>query len=672
MAALGKLVVNLSANIAEFSSAMDKAAYTAANRMQAIEKAAVAAGAVIGTALVAGAGALANELRKFADAADETNKAAQKIGVSVEELQKLQYAAELSGVSSESLQMAMGKLAKGAADGSDAFKAMGIEVKQSDGTLKGTNTLMAEVAEKFAGYKDGAEKTALAQELFGKTGKDLIPLLNSGADGLAKMGDEAAALGIVFDANTGRAAEAFNDNLTRLGKVKDGIIAKIASGMLPMMENLTNRMVEAAKNTQFFDGVAQVLSVTLKTLISTGSIVYGVFEAVGKGLASVAAAVVNAANGDFQKAYDILKMGGEDMVGSVKNTVDRTMAIWDEGAAKAKAVSEAPGGGLAAPIVGAVATADKAAKELQRKGQEVERIIQGLQDGILKSTQGEGAVTTEKARRLGATPEQITLIEQLIARGEELKRLEKESAEATKRQQKLDEEAKRAKEELAAAGKKVFDDTRTPLENFNAEMVRLNDLLQKGAIDWDTYERAGKKAMEELDSVKSKGKSAMEELTDAVNGFGKKATDAFVDFAFGAKTSFGDMISSMLKDLARMVIQRNVMGPLFQAIGGPGGLLSGLLPSFDGGGSTGYGSRSGGMDGRGGFLAMMHPNETVIDHTRGTGGGGGTSVVVNVNVESGSAQVSSQGGGSQLGQAIAMAVRSELINQKRPGGLLAA
>lgn len=671
MAALGKLVVNLSANIAEFSSAMDKAAYTAANRMEAITKAATQAGAVMGTALVAGAGALANELRKFADAADETNKAAAKIGVSVEELQKLQYAAELSGVSSESLGTAMGKLAKGAADGSDAFKAMGIEVKQSDGTLKGTNQLMTEVAEKFAGYKDGAEKTALAQELFGKSGKDLIPLLNSGADGLAKMGDEAAALGIVFDANTGRAAEAFNDNLTRLGKVKDGIIAKIASGMLPMMENLTNRMVEAAKGTQFFDGVAQVLSVTLQTLISAGSIVYGVFEAVGKGLASVAAAVVNAANGDFQKAYDILKMGGEDMVGSVKQTVDRTMAIWDEGAAKAKAVADAPSGGLAAPIVGAVAVADKATKEMARKGDEVARIIQGLQDNILKSTKGEGALTVEKAMRLGATPEQIALIKKLIARGEELKRLEQESADATKRQQKLDEEAKRAKEELAAAGKKVFEDTRTPLENFNAEMARLNDLLQKGAIDWDTYERAGKKAMDELDSVKSKGKTAMEELTDAVNGFGKKATDAFVDFAFGAKTSFGDMISSMLKDLARMVVQRNVMGPLFNAIGGPGGFLSGLLPSFDGGGSTGYGARSGGLDGRGGFLAMMHPNETVIDNTRG-GSGGGTNVVVNVNVESGGTQVSSQGGGAQLGQAIGAAVRAELINQRRPGGLLAA
>jgi hypothetical protein len=51
------------------------------------------------------------------------------------------------------------------------------------------------------------------------------------------------------------------------------------------------------------------------------------------------------------------------------------------------------------------------------------------------------------------------------------------------------------------------------------------------------------------------------------------------------------------------------------------------VASFDGGGFTGMGPRSGGMDGKGGFLAMMHPNETVTDHTKGQGQG----VVVNIN-----------------------------------------
>lgn len=50
---------------------------------------------------------------------------------------------------------------------------------------------------------------------------------------------------------------------------------------------------------------------------------------------------------------------------------------------------------------------------------------------------------------------------------------------------------------------------------------------------------------------------------------------------------------------------------------------------MDGGGFTGSGVRAGGMDGKGGFMAMVHPNETVIDHTKGQGMGGAT---VNFNI----------------------------------------
>ena len=77
--------------------------------------------------------------------------------------------------------------------------------------------------------------------------------------------------------------------------------------------------------------------------------------------------------------------------------------------------------------------------------------------------------------------------------------------------------------------------------------------------------------------------------------------------------------------------------------------LSGVIPamlalfsSFDGGGFTGYGSRSGGIDGKGGFPAIMHPNETVIDHTKGQTMGGGTTVIIQ-NAPAGTREERSQG-----------------------------
>ena len=135
----------------------------------------------------------------------------------------------------------------------------------------------------------------------------------------------------------------------------------------------------------------------------------------------------------------------------------------------------------------------------------------------------------------------------------------------------------------------------------------------------------------------------IEQLTDqSMAAF----TDSFYDAIVGAKSfeaAFKDMARSIIEDLSKMLIQYYITQSIFGAItnalplpsatpapsGGPGN--TGM--SFAGGGFTGYGARSGGIDGRGGFPAILHPNETVIDHTQGQVGG----VVVNqtINVTTG-------------------------------------
>jgi tape measure domain-containing protein len=104
-----------------------------------------------------------------------------------------------------------------------------------------------------------------------------------------------------------------------------------------------------------------------------------------------------------------------------------------------------------------------------------------------------------------------------------------------------------------------------------------------------------------------------------------------------------------------------------------GAMTRGMPWSFAGGGYTGNASRSGGIDGKGGFPAILHPQETVIDHTRprsAMGGGGAVNVVVNVDAKGSSVEGDEQGA-NQLGRVISAAVQSELIKQQRPGGILA-
>src|SRR5690606_6331240 len=210
--------------------------------------------------------AFAASMKGIIDRADETEKAAQRLGMTGEALTGLRHAADLSGVSAEQLSSAITRLNKSAADGNKAFEAMGIKVQDANGNLKSSDQLLKEVAGKFAGYQDGAAKAALAQELCGRSGAELMPLLNAGAEGISAMQEEAAALGLVLDQDTRKAAEAFNDNLTRLNRVQEGITTQISAQMLPTMLNLSDRLVAVAKDSDAMAYASRTAATALKLL----------------------------------------------------------------------------------------------------------------------------------------------------------------------------------------------------------------------------------------------------------------------------------------------------------------------------------------------------------------------------------------------------------------------
>lgn len=120
-----------------------------------------------------------------------------------------------------------------------------------------------------------------------------------------------------------------------------------------------------------------------------------------------------------------------------------------------------------------------------------------------------------------------------------------------------------------------------------------------------SYVTAGlnaEQAAEKLDQIKGateRGKNALEDMFGSI-----------IDGSASAK----DAVASLLAEIAKAQVIKGIMG--LPGMGSLSSTIGGLL-SFDGGGFTGHGSRSGGIDGRGGFPAILHPNETVIDHTRG-------------------------------------------------------
>ena len=135
--------------------------------------------------------------------------------------------------------------------------------------------------------------------------------------------------------------------------------------------------------------------------------------------------------------------------------------------------------------------------------------------------------------------------------------------------------------------------------------------------------------------------SGIKSMEDEMQGVFKKSYDGItnltMDFLENGKASFKDYATTIVKELIRIALQKLVIDKMFASFGGLFSKptidtstlsLPETLPSFDGGGYTGGGARAGGLDGKGGSLAMVHPNETVIDHTKGQGMG----ATVNFNI----------------------------------------
>lgn len=222
---LGTLTLDLIAKIGGFEQGMDKARRKSKSTMQSIEKGAnLAAKAVAGIG-VAAVGSAAAMIRSQADAADELMKTSRAVGVEVDALSALKYQAELSGVEFSGLATGLRTFNRNARDASegvgeavDTFEALGISIFDADGRLRTTQELLYDVADAFAGMEDGVLKTAYAQDLMGRSGAQMINLLNGGSAGIADMRKEAESLGQVLDRDTAEAAERFNDAMTRARK----------------------------------------------------------------------------------------------------------------------------------------------------------------------------------------------------------------------------------------------------------------------------------------------------------------------------------------------------------------------------------------------------------------------------------------------------------------------
>ena len=203
---------------------------------------------------------------------------------------------------------------------------------------------------------------------------------------------------------------------------------------------------------------------------------------------------------------------------------------------------------------------------IAKNAEEVSKKLRDINDEILKMTQGENALAVAQFSRMeGVTKPQIKQYEELLRQKAQLAAQDRELDAASREADEMAKKGFQDKVDLINKAKKLYDDTRTPLEKMNIQMAELDRLLAMGAISWDVYARATLDATDAFVEVKDTGVSALEELKYAVQGWGRNFTDVMTEATMTGKFNFADMANSIIRDLIRIQIQKAITDPLVKA-----------------------------------------------------------------------------------------------------------
>lgn len=206
-----------------------------------LKKAFIGLGVVGGIALAKQLSSVAKESIQFADSIGKT---ADKLGITTDALQEFRFAAEQSGVSIQTFDMAMqrftrraGEAVKGTGEAKDALQQLGIEFRDAEGNMKNSSDLLMDVAESMSRVRDPSERLRLAFKLFDSEGAALVNMLGQGKEGLQEFRDRAQELGIVMDEELIRNAEELNDRYNELSKT---ISTKYKSAVVEIVDLFAN------------------------------------------------------------------------------------------------------------------------------------------------------------------------------------------------------------------------------------------------------------------------------------------------------------------------------------------------------------------------------------------------------------------------------------------------
>ena len=262
------------------------------------------------------------------DSADAFGKMSDQTGIAADKLQAYVNAGKLAGVEQGTIDKGLRRLAQsmreadqGIATYSDSYKALGISVRDVDGNLKKSETVLGEIADRFADMPDGATKAALAMEIFGRSGASLINLLNGGKVALEEFNYETSE-------NFAQNAEFFNDQVATMAIKFDGFRKQLTDALLPALNSIATAFGKLFDSEANFESLFKVIGVGLRAISGTVYATVAAFRFLSRTIVDIFKILNQARKFDFKGAGDIAKQGLADTQGEFMKDMENLNKIF--------------------------------------------------------------------------------------------------------------------------------------------------------------------------------------------------------------------------------------------------------------------------------------------------------------------------------------------------------
>ena len=640
--------------------------------------------AAVGAAAVGAAVAVAAIYAKQSQLIDQNAKLAQSLGTTYTGLANMQRAAELSGVSTSGLEQAtkdltrrLSQAASGTGPAVQALERLNLTAGQL--AQMPLDQRIETINRSIRDFIPAAERAAVAGQLFGEEGS--LAMQRISPETIAEAARQVEVFGLNLSDVDAAKVEMANDAFSTFSMAADGIGKQLAVELAPLIKAVSDLFFESAEEA---GGMGNVVREAVDTAVRAVAFAVDAVDGLGRVFtrvtsgAAIGIAKVFKGISDVQLALlELIKM-----VPGMSGVVETPLAAMETISSAAQAVIESNGqkiqDALNQPLRGRLlieaADAARAAAEAQAqlvvRSRTTNTEIAVTTAVINESTSAVADQTSEVDKQIsaleraaatwGMTREQLALYDLQLsgATGTQLAYAQSliDTVAAMDAKAAAQEEESRKQEEINARAMSIMDEMRTEEQVIADSYARRRDIVLAATFETEEARTAILEQLEierneRLRQIELARTTAVLEMNQQLFGglaglaksyageqsglyramFAVEQGFAIAKALMNAPTAFSEAYTA--------TVGIPVVGPALAPIAGAtaaaaqvaqAGAIRGIAPSFDGGGHTGYGPRTGGIDGKGGFPAILHPQERVIDEYRGQSAGG--SQVINFNL----------------------------------------